>query len=145
MAGKAQKLVLCAEDNSDDAFFCQQSARALGANFDLRVVPDGPSVIGWLTGQGIYINPQTFPQPDLVVLDVNMPGMDGLETLRWIRQQKQFETLPVIIHSSSSQPRDMEAARQLRAEYIVKDAHCTRLVHFLKMMLNDKYSEEPIK
>lgn len=142
MAGKANKLVLCAEDNVDDAFFCQQSARALGPDFDFRIVPDGPSVIGWLTGQSIYVNPQVFPQPDIVVLDVNMPGMDGLETLRWIREQKQFEKLPVVIHSGSSEPEDIEQARQLGAEYIVKDAHCTRLVHFLKLMLNDSSASQ---
>lgn len=143
MAGKAQKLVLCAEDNSDDAFFCQQSARALGADFDFRVVPDGPSVIGWLTGQSIYVNPEIFRRPDIVVLDVSLPCMDGFETLRWIRQHKEFDQLPVIIHSSSSSQKDRDLARQLGAtEYIVKDLHCTRLVHFLKVILNDNFAAQ---
>jgi CheY-like chemotaxis protein len=135
MAGKAQKLVLCAEDNLDDAFFCQRSAKALGAEFDFRVVPDGPSVIGWLTGQGIYVNPQTFPLPHVVVLDIKLPCLTGFETLRWIRAQKQFETLPVIIHSSSSLREDLDMARELGAtNYIVKDPHCTRLAHYLKLL-----------
>ncbi|MGZ4972175.1 MAG: response regulator [Limisphaerales bacterium] len=135
MAGKTHKLVLCAEDNPDDAFHCQQSARAMGAELDFRVVPDGPSVIAWLTGQGIFINPKTFPQPDVVVLNTNLPGMNGLETLRWIRGQKQFENLPIIIHSASALAQDIAQARQLGAtEYIVKDAHCTRLAHYLKLL-----------
>jgi len=138
MLGKSHKVVLCAEDNPDDAFYCHQSARAIGADVDFRVVPDGPSVIAWLTGEGIYINPKLFPQPDVVVLDTNLPGMNGIDTLRWIREQKQFEKLAVIIHSASAQPQDIETIRQLGAEFIVKDHRCTRLAHYLKLMLDDK-------
>jgi CheY-like chemotaxis protein len=138
MPGKSHKVVLCAEDNPDDAFHCHQSARALGADVDFRVVPDGTSVIAWLTGEGIYVNPQLFPRPDIVVLDIDLPGMNGLETLRWIREQKQFEKLDVIIHSANARPQNIEEARQLRAEFIVKDPQCNRLAHYLNLMLSDK-------
>ena len=143
MAGIAHKVVLCAEDNPDDAFYCQQSAKALGAKVDFRVVPDGPSVIGWLTGESIYINPQAFPQPDVVVLDTELPGVNGFETLRWIRGQKQFENLPVIMHSASALPQNIARARELGAtEYIVKDAHCTRLAHYLNLLLQEKFGRD---
>lgn len=138
MAGRAQKVVLCAEDDLDDVFFCQQAARALGAEFDFRVVPDGPSVIGWLTGEGIYINPHIFPRPDVVVLDIKLPGLDGFETLKWIRDQEQLQDLPVLIHSSSSLREDMDKARQLGAtDYIIKDRRCTRLAHYLKILVQE--------
>jgi CheY-like chemotaxis protein len=132
------KLVLYAEDNTDDIFFLQKATKALGASIDFRAVPDGVSVIAWLTGEGIYVNPQSFPKPQVVVLGSKLVGMCGLETLRWIRSQPEFATLPVVMHSSSNLRCDIEEAMRCGAtEYIVKDQHCTRLAHFLKILLDN--------
>jgi CheY-like chemotaxis protein len=131
------KVVLYAEDNSDDVYFAQQATRSLGLQVDLRSVPDGVSVIGWLMGAGIYINPQTFPPPSVVVLDMKLDGLSGLDTLRWIRERKEFDNIPVVVHSSSDLPKDIEDAKRHGAtEYIVKDGHCVRLAHYLKILLN---------
>ena len=133
-----RKVVLLAEDNSDDVYYAQQATRSLGVDIDLRSVPDGISVIAWLLGQGIYINPQAFPAPEVVVLDSNLVGFSFLETLRWIREHKEFDHIAVVVHSSSNVASDIEAARQAGAnEYIVKDPHCVRLAHYLKILLNE--------
>lgn len=133
-----RKVVLLAEDNSDDVYYAQQATRSLGVDINLRSVPDGTSVIAWLTGEGIYINPESFPPPNVVVLDSNLVGLSFLDTLRWIRERKEFDHIPVVIHSSSSNAADIAAARQAGAnEYIVKDAHCIRLAHYLKILLNE--------
>jgi CheY-like chemotaxis protein len=138
------KVVLLAEDNSDDVYFAQQAMRSLGVSIDLRSVPDGDSVIAWLLGQGIYINPQSFPAPDVVVLDSNLVGFSFLETLRWIREHSEFDHIPVVIHSSSNLASDIETARQAGAnEYIVKDRHCVRLAHYLKILLNEPVAARP--
>lgn len=133
-----RKVVLLAEDNSDDVYFAQQAMRSLGVDIDLRSVPDGISVIAWLLGEGIYINPTTFPAPEVVVLDSNLVGFSFLETLRWIRDRREFDHIPVVVHSASSVASDIDAARQGGAnEYIVKDPHCVRLAHYLKILLNE--------
>jgi CheY-like chemotaxis protein len=139
-----RKVVLLAEDNSDDVYFAQQATRSLGVDIDLRSVPDGVSVIAWLMSEGIYINPQAFPPPDVVILDSNLIGLSFIETLRWIRERKEFEHIPVVIHSSSDVASDIEAARQAGAnEYIVKDPHCVRLAHYLKILLKEPASAPP--
>jgi CheY-like chemotaxis protein len=137
-----RKVVLLAEDNADDVYFAQQATRSLGIDVDLRTVPDGVSVIAWMLGEGIYVNPRTFPPPDVIILDSNLVGLSCLDTLRWIRERSEFDHIPVVIHSCSNVAEDIDTARQAGAsECIVKDPHCVRLAHYLKILLNEPLTD----
>ena len=72
-------------------------------------------------GEGTYANRGGYPLPSLILLDLKLPGMDGFDVLRWIRQEPNFGSLPVIVLTSSEQIRDVNRAYQLGANsFLVK-------------------------
>ena len=87
----------------------------------LQVVKNGPEAIEYLQGAGRYRNRQQFPLPRIILLDIKMPGMSGLDVLKWIREQPTLRAIRVIMLTSSDSVRDVNAAYQLGANsFLVK-------------------------
>ena len=113
--------ILYAEDEETDIFFLEHAFERAGSPHALFSVPDGQQAVDYLSGAGRFADRENYPLPSLILLDINMPKKSGLEVLAWIRQQPQFETLPVLMLTSSSHPADMEKARLLAADdYLLK-------------------------
>jgi CheY-like chemotaxis protein len=106
--------VLFAEDNEDHAFLIRRSLSSVGA--ELTHVADGEDAIGRLEAwEG--------PLPDLVLLDMNMPRLSGLEVLERIRASSRYDRVPVVIFSTSRLPADLARAYAARANsYVAKPA-----------------------
>ena len=84
-------------------------------------VHDGEEAIRYLSGEGPYGNRAVHPLPKLVVLDLRLSGMHGLEVLRWIRRQPALARLPVVMITGMKQPGDVERAHELGASgFLVK-------------------------
>jgi CheY-like chemotaxis protein len=112
--------ILVAEDDPSDAFFLQRAFKRAGIPLTLQFVRDGQEALDYLNGVGGYANRQTFPPPQLVLLDLKMPRLDGFETLAQIRKVLHLE-VPVIVFSSSNLPTDVGRAYDLGANsYFVK-------------------------
>ena len=115
------KVILVAEDNPDDALIFKMRFKRAGLPDAVHIVDDGQKVIDWLSGKDAYSDRTKHPQPDCVLLDLKMPVKTGFETLEWIRNQKAFVDLPVMILSSSDDPKDLKRASELKAtQYFVK-------------------------
>src|SRR5215470_13170805 len=105
-----QSVILLAEDREDDILLVRRSfARAYISN-PLQVVRDGVEVISYLEGEGKFANRDEYPLPDLLLLDLKMPRMDGFEVLKWIRTQAGLSTLRVVVLTSSERIRDVNIA-----------------------------------
>ena len=118
------KAILLVEDEDHDVFFMQLALEEAGAKNPLLVVRDGREAIAYLTGEDKFANRNDFPLPDLVLLDLRLPRVPGLQVLKWIREQPSFVKLPVIICSSSSQDSDVDTAYRFGANgYLVKPSH----------------------
>ena len=108
--------VLVADDSESDHFMAR---RALGRSTCLEHcgwVHDGEELLQYLKGEGNYADRARFPFPDLLLLDIEMPRMDGLEALAWIQQQH-FPALCVVMLSSSLDAKNIARALELGADY----------------------------
>lgn len=112
--------VLHIEDNTDHAHLV---ARALRKHrpVDVRLVEDGEAALDYLLRQGEYRDPQTSPRPHLILLDLRLPKIDGLEVLQTIKTNEELLGIPVIVFTSSDAEKDIARAYAVHANsYLVK-------------------------
>ena len=113
--------ILYVEDEENDVIFMRHAWKKAGLLNPLHVVTDGEQAMHYLVGEGIYANRDEHPMPFLVLLDLKLPKVSGLELIKWIREQPAIHTLQVVILTSSNQPMDIHAAHALRANaYLIK-------------------------
>ncbi len=119
--GADSKCILLVEDDQNDVFFLEYAFESAGINNPIRVVTDGQQAIDYLQGRGRFSDRAIHPMPSLVLLDLKLPVKMGFDVLKWMRQQTRFQTLPVIVLTSSSDILDVDEAYRLGARsYIVK-------------------------
>ncbi|MBI4538030.1 MAG: response regulator [Gemmatimonadetes bacterium] len=133
MAAGSAKLgpVLLVEDNADYALLVRLALRDARIGSPLHVVGDGEAAIAYLRAGAAEVEASN-PLPALVLLDLSLPVRSGFEVLEWLRREGGFESVPVVVLTSSSEPKDMERARALNVDgYVVKPARFTDLVAVL--------------
>jgi CheY-like chemotaxis protein len=101
---------LLVEDDPSQAIFLQRVFAKIPLPFPLPVMHDGVEAVAYLAGQGAYGDRREHPFPSLVILDLRLPRMSGLDVLKWIRARAEFEALVVFILTNSTQPEAMDAA-----------------------------------
>ncbi len=115
------KTVLLVKDSEDDVFFVRRAMQLAGRSPSLQVARDGQIAIDYLSGKGEYADRALFPMPDLVLLDLKLPRVLGLDVLKWIRSRLDFKLLPVVILTNSGERTDWERGYRLGANsYMVK-------------------------
>jgi CheY-like chemotaxis protein len=113
--------ILVAEDDPTDAYFFQRAFNRADIPVMLHFVRDGQEVINYLQGEGQFADRTAHPLPQLLLLDLKMPRLDGFEVLKWVRQQPRFGGLQIVIFSSSEEADDINRAYGLGANwYLVK-------------------------
>src|SRR6185312_11469299 len=125
--------ILYAEDEENDILLLKRAFKMAGSPHALVAVPDGKQAIDYLAGEGPFADRERCPLPALVLLDIKMPKISGLEVLEWIRLQPRFASLPVLMLTSSWRTEDMEKARLLGAnDYLLKPSESSALVEMVK-------------
>lgn len=99
--------ILLVEDNPADAELARIGLRNGKVANDVHVVEDGEEALAFLRREGRYTD---APVPDLVLLDLNLPGMDGRETLRAIKNDPDLKSIPVVVLSTSDAAPDVADA-----------------------------------
>jgi CheY-like chemotaxis protein len=113
--------ILIAEDNEDDIQLLQMALQRAGLKNPVHVCRDGDDVIDYLRGEGRYSDRQQYAFPRLLISDLKMPKMSGLEVLRWVRDHPRCAVIPTIILSTSILDSDIQEAYELGANaYITK-------------------------
>lgn len=123
-----EQSLLIIEDSDEDF-------AALTRTIDKAKIPnpiyrceDGEEALDFLYNEGEYENKILFPRPSLIVLDLNLPGTDGREVLAELKQDRDLKTIPVVIFSTSSHPKDINTCyRYGISGYIVKPMDTNRL------------------
>ena len=120
--------ILLVEDNPRDVELIRRAFRQARMANPINVVTDGVEAMDYLSGTGVYTDRTQYPLPFLVLLDLNLPKVSGLEVLQWIRQQREFEKMCVVILTSSKEAADTERAYALGANsYLSKPGNFEQL------------------
>ena len=124
--------ILLAEDDENDIFLMGRAFDRAGIPNPLFVVRNGQEAIDYLAGTGEFTKREQHPQPGLLLLDLKMPWMDGFDVLKWLREHRQFDTLPVLVLTSSKLQADVDKSRQFGVyDYRVKPHGFDDLVRLL--------------
>src|SRR5687767_6038200 len=100
--------LLVAEDDRDDAFILQRAFQQNGLLRPAHIVDDGGEAIAYLHGDGVYADRIAHPFPDVLILDLKMPGISGFEVLEWLNEHPDYRVIPSIVWSSSADRRDVK-------------------------------------
>ena len=115
------KIILVADDSESDRDIIERAIRKGRMHCTLKKVGDGEQLLQYLQRQPPFNDEQLYPWPDLVLLDINMPRLNGKEALRQLRQLPACKLLPVVILTTSSREKDVLESYKLGVNgYITK-------------------------
>jgi len=127
------KNILLAEDSADDVFLIRSAFKKNGFQDPIYVVSNGEQVLKYLKAEGPYADRKEYPVPHLLLLDLNMPRLNGFEVLSWIRGRQEWMCLPVIVLTTSFYGPEIKRAYDLGANsFITKPPEFSHLVASLK-------------
>jgi two-component system response regulator len=136
------KSILLAEDSDDDVLILRRALKPAAAWVRLHVVENGLQVIEYLTRTGCYHDPAAHPWPDLLLLDLKMPGMGGFEILQWLNRRPRAARVPVAILSGSELHEDRVRTQELGAvRYFVKPIPAPEILQILQTVDPPAFSE----
>ena len=122
--------ILLVEDHEEEAELTKYAFRGVQAPFALYVATDGVDALNFLRKKGPYAN---APRPDVILFDLNMPGMDGRELLAELKRDDDLKAIPAIVLSNSSAPDDIQYAfRTQAAGFITKPPELDRFSQVIK-------------
>ena len=137
MIGNVSKPLLVIEDSDEDfEAFCRVMKKQNVVNPIFRCT-DGDEALDFLYHTGAYSDSQQYPLPALILLDLNLPGTDGRDILEQIKQDENLNYIPVVIFTTSSNPKDIEICyRYCVASYMLKPIDINKLVDTIESFIN---------
>ena len=121
MNGPAPRTILYAEDDADDRLLAEMAHRQSGVFNPMVFVRDGGEALEYLRGAGRHADRAGARQPGIVLLDLNMPGMGGLATLRTMKADSLLRRIPVLMLTTSASAGDIAACYDAGANaYTIK-------------------------
>ena len=129
------KEILLVEDNPDDVELTRIAFDEAKVANRLEVVRDGAEALDYLFARGAYAGRDPSDLPSIVLLDLNLPRVDGREVLQAIREDPRTRSLPVVVLTTSTEPFDLESAYALGVNsYIQKPVDFERFVWAVKQV-----------
>jgi CheY-like chemotaxis protein len=120
--------ILIVEDSNEDFEAIQRFLQRSPIAIPIQRCVNGEQALAFLYRTGSYVNRQIAPRPGLIVLDLNLPGTDGREVLRQVKQDDNLKTIPVVVFTTSDNPKDIEDCYQYGVNsYIVKPINFAQL------------------
>ncbi|WP_009631999.1 response regulator [Synechocystis sp. PCC 7509] len=137
MAGDLIDSLLTIEDSDEDFTAFERVVRKLSINKPIFRCTDGEDAIEFLHHTGKYKDTPQTPLPAMILLDLNLPGMDGRDVLLHIKQDQNLQNIPVVVFTTSSNPTDIEVCYQRGVNgYIVKPIDTSKLIWTIKLFMS---------
>ena len=123
-------IIIMADDDPDDYYLMKKALSETGIQGKLFQLFDGVELMDYLLYKGKYIDSEKAPRPKLILLDLNMPKMNGNEVLKKIKAMDKIKDIPVIIFTTSKEDKNIQQCYQDGAdEYIIKPSDYKGLLH----------------
>ena len=113
------KIILLVEDNPDDVLLTMRALKKANIMNEVIVARDGVEALDYFAGTGVFADRGALIMPEVVLLDLKLPKINGLEVLKRLRADKPTKLLPVVILTSSKEDRDLIASYELGANSFV--------------------------
>jgi len=121
MTKKLDKPLLVVEDSNEDFKMLQRLMRRMAVQNPIYRCTNGDEVLDFLNQEESSENPNTIQKPSVILLDLNLPGIDGRDILERLKQDISFKKIPIVVFTTSSNPKDIEFCYQKGANgYLVK-------------------------
>ena len=121
---KTIRLILVCDDDEEDQVLVKEAFSAAYPGIQFRFANDGIELIEYL---------KNYPRPDIILLDINMPRLGGVQTLTWIKAHINYRAIPVVMFTTSTLPEDIEQCYALGANsYMTKCASFDKLLDKVK-------------
>ncbi len=134
-AGARPITILMADDDPDDRLLAAEALRESRVANDLRFVEDGEQLLDYLNRRGRWANPADAPRPGVVLLDLNMPRMDGREALAAIKADPALRRIPIVVLTTSRAEADVLRSYDLGANsFITKPVTFGGLVEAMRVL-----------
>ncbi len=112
--------ILMADDDPDDQLLTRDALAESRLRNELRFVNDGVELLDYLRNRDQFADPARFPRPGLILLDLNMPRMDGREALRQIRADRKLRAIPVVVLTTSQAHEDVVRSYELGVNSFIR-------------------------
>ena len=131
----ANGIILLVEDNADDVELTLRTFREQNITNEVVVASDGQEALDYLFGAGQYADRDTSDLPTVVLLDLKLPKVEGLEVLRRVRDDARTKLVPVVILTSSSEDRDLVDGYSLGANsYVAKPVEFSEFAEAVRQL-----------
>jgi len=132
-SNKDNIIILMADDDADDRMMANDAFEENRLGNELRFVEDGEELMDYLLRRGKYVDPESSPRPGIILLDLNMPRMDGREALKIIKSDPDLHSIPIIVLTTSSAEEDIIRTYDLGVNsFITKPVTFEGLVDVIK-------------
>jgi CheY-like chemotaxis protein len=111
--------ILLVEDNATDAELCLRALKKCNLANNIMWVKDGAEALDFLYGRGAYAGRDASVVPKVILLDLRMPKVSGLDVIRAVKSDKNLKTIPIVVHSSSREDSDVKESYELGANSFV--------------------------
>ena len=126
--------ILLVEDNEDDILITERAFKEVKIENNLYVVRDGQEALDFIYHKGEYSDKKRYPVPDLILLDIKMPKIDGFQVLEELKKDLEYMRIPVIMLTSSKNQEDIVKSYQNHAaSYIQKPINYEEFVEVIKV------------
>jgi CheY-like chemotaxis protein len=122
------ELLLVVEDSNDDFKMLQRLMQRMEVRNPIIRCVNGDEALDFLYQEGSYKDTEEVPKPSVILLDLNLPGMDGRDVLERLKQDGSLKEIPIVVFTTSSSPKDVEFCYQKGANgYLVKPMNADEL------------------